>query len=405
MSLVLLGSTSGSVTLQEPAIAGSTVIDLPATSGTMAVLPTATSVLPEASGGTGTTTGYYGFKNRIINGAMVIDQRNAGASVTPTSGSYTLDRWTYAATQSSKFSLQQNAGSVTPPVGFVNYLGLTSLSAYSIVTSDLFGFQQRIEGFNTSDLAWGTANAASVTLSFWVRSSLTGTFGGSVRNHDASRSQPFSYTISAANTWEYKTVTIAGDTSGTWPKDNGIGLRLSFGLGVGSNFSSTAGSWGSGVYLSATGATSVVGTNGATWYVTGVQLEIGTSATPFERRMYGQELALCQRYYWRFNGIGGATIFSAGGLAVTTTRGDFAIQNPVSMRSVPSAIDYASLGITLFGTSTTAVTSASLVTATSESSLNFTVVQANVASGLTQFRPYNLSATSASSYIGATAEL
>ena len=241
----------------------------------------------------------YGFKNRIINGAMVIDQRNAGASVTPTTGVHTLDRWLAAAySASSKFSVQQNAGSVTPPAGFTNYLGVTSLSAYSVSSSDFLSIIQSIEGFNIADLGWGTANAKTVTLSFWVRSSLTGTFGGSLANQDGSRSYPFSYTITTANTWEYETITIAGDTTGTWLTTNGLGLALRIGLGVGSTYSGTAGAWAAGAnYFSATGATSVVGTNGATFYITGVQLEVGSTATSFDYRPYGTELALCQRYF------------------------------------------------------------------------------------------------------------
>jgi len=297
MSLVLLGSTSGSVTLQEPAIAGSTTINLPATSGTMAVLPTATSVLPEASGGTGTTTGYYGFKNRIINGAMVISQRGTSAFTQTTAVQYTLDRWFAYGSVASKFTVQQNAGSVTPPVGFINYLGVTSSSAYSISSTDLFEIVQRVEGLNVSDFAWGTASAATVTLSFWVRSSLTGTFGGVIGNGSFNRSYPFSYTISSANTWEQKSVTIAGDTSGTWLTTNGVGLYIAIALGVGSTYSGTAGAWAGTEYASATGATSVVGTNGATFYITGVQLEKGSTATSFDYRPYGTELALCQRYF------------------------------------------------------------------------------------------------------------
>ena len=238
--------------------------------------------------------GTNAMKNRIINGAMMIDQRNAGASVTPTSGQYTIDRWWHQLSQTSKISVQRSS---TAPAGFVNSALITSLSAYSIGSSDYFNILQNVEGFNVADLGWGTASAQTITVSFWVRSSLTGTFGGAVLNADQSRAYPFTYTISSANTFEYKTVTIAGDTSGTWLKDNSTGLRLSFGLGVGSSFSSTAGSWASGVYLSATGATSVVGTSGATFYITGVQLEKGSTATSFDYRPYGTELALCQRYF------------------------------------------------------------------------------------------------------------
>ena len=243
------------------------------------------------------SSGLYGFKNRILNGQMVIDQRNAGASVTPTNGQYLVDRWFAELDAASKFTVQQNAGSVTPPVGFTNYLGCTSTSAYTVTASQVFIVEQRIEGFNISDFAWGTANAKTVTLSFQVYSSLTGTFGGALQNGAANRSYPFSYSIPVANTWTTIAVTIAGDTSGTWITNSGRGINLSFGLGVGSTYSGTAGAWTAGAYYSATGATSVVGTSGATFYITGVQLEKGSTATSFDYRPYGTELMLCQRYY------------------------------------------------------------------------------------------------------------
>jgi hypothetical protein len=252
---------------------------------------------------TTSTTGEFvtsvtGFKNRIINGAMVIDQRNAGASVTPTSGQYTLDRYKFDLTQTSKITTQQNAGAVTLPVGFSNYLGITSSSAYAVLAGDYFLFSQSIEGFNFADMAWGTANAKTITLSFQVYSSLTGTFGGSLNNSAQSRSYPFTYTISVANTWTTISVTIAGDTTGTWiGATSGIGLRIYWNLGTGTTFSGTAGAWAAATYLSATGATSVVGTNGATFYITGVQLEKGSTATSFDYRSYPTELGMCQRYY------------------------------------------------------------------------------------------------------------
>jgi hypothetical protein len=201
--------------------------------------------------------------------------------------------------------VQRNAGAVTPPTGFSNYMGFTSLSAYTVGSSEQFAVFQAVEGFNASDFAWGTASATAVTLSFWVRSSLTGAFGGSFRNSATNRSYPFAYTISAANTWEQKSITVPGDSSGSWLVDNGVGLYLTFGFGVGSALSGPAGAWASSNFISATGATSVVGTNGATFYITGVQLEAGTVATPFEHRSFGQELALCQRYYERINSLVG----------------------------------------------------------------------------------------------------
>ena len=277
-------------------------------------------------------------RNRIINGDMRIDQRNAGASVTiTTSNQYTVDRWQGGATVSSKFSVQQNAGSVTPPAGFTNYLGCTSLAATSLGASDYYVVQQKIEGLNIADLGWGTANARTVTLSFWVRSSLTGTFGGTIQNSSGGRSYVFTYTISAANTWEQKSITITGDTSGTWLTTNGIGMYLLFSLGVGSTFSGTAGSWSGSNLLSATGATSVVGTNGATFYITGVQLEIGTSATPFERRLYGQELANCQRYYAKItSGNPSDAAIIALGVTITTTNTVGLLPFRQQMRAVPT---------------------------------------------------------------------
>jgi hypothetical protein len=187
----------------------------------------------------------FGMRNRIINGAMRIDQRNSGAANTPVHDGFALDRYKWALSQTSKLTVQQDSSSNTV-AGFTSSMKVTSSSAYSVGSSDYFFVRQDIEGNNVADLAWGTANARPITLSFWVRSSLTGTFGGSLRNSDGSRSYPFSYTINSANTWEYETITIPGDTSGTWLTTNGIGISCSFGLGAGSSFSGTAGSWQAG---------------------------------------------------------------------------------------------------------------------------------------------------------------
>ena len=299
---------------------------------------TVTGTLPVANGGTGVTTAIdYGFKNRIINGSMVIDQRNAGASVTPTNGQYTVDRFEaimYAT--AGKYTVQQNAGAVTPPVGFMNYLGVTSSSAYSIASGDIYGFRQAIEGYNIADLGWGTANAKTITLSFQVYSSLTGTFGGSLQNSAQNRSYPFSYSVPAANTWTTISVTIAGDTSGTWLTTNGNGMRVFWGLGVGSTFSGTAGAWSGNQYYSATGATSVVGTNGATFYITGVQLEKGSTATSFDYRPYGTELALAQRYYQQSTPAGGQLNFCGAYCRSAIVIESFGTQFVVQMRATPT---------------------------------------------------------------------
>ena len=334
--LITTADNTGNLNLQSN---GTTVLGL--TSGGVAVTGTLTqggnNVLTSASLGSSAqaysanlteyaSTG-VNMRNRIINGDMKIDQRNAGASVTPANGAvtYTIDRWAFYVNQASKLTAQQSS---TAPSGFTNSLKVTSSSAYSVGASDRFLLQQYIEGFNVADLGWGTANAKTVTLSFQVYSSLTGTFGGSLKNNDGTRSYPFSYTISSANTWTTVSVTIAGDTSGTWEKTTAAGIILNFGLGTGSTFSGTSGSWASANYDSVTGATSVVGTNGATWYITGVQLEVGSTATPFERRMYGTELALCQRYFQRLG--------SAVGMASASNFITAAIQFFVPMRTTPT---------------------------------------------------------------------
>lgn len=306
-------------------------------------------ITTSTAGGTLGAGNATNFKNRIINGAMMIDQRNAGASVTITNTSdvtYTLDRWLVFGTAASKFSVQQNAGSVTPPTGFINYLGITSLSAYSIVSDSVFQLTHRVEGLNCADLGWGTANAKTVTLSFLVYSSLTGTFGGSLRNSAANRSYPFTYTISSANTWNQINLTIAGDTTGTWLTNNGIGISVTFGLGAGSILSGTAGSWASANYATATGATSVVGTNGATFYITGVQLEVGASASSFEVRDYGRELVMCQRYYqksYNYSAVPGS-VDQAGAYMCPYMPAGNAIRGTIfyktSMRSAPTVTTY-----------------------------------------------------------------
>jgi hypothetical protein len=334
---------------------------------------------------------------------MVIDQRNAGASVTPTDGTYTLDRWLYKATQASKTSVQQNAGAVTPPTGFTNYLGCTSLSAYAVLTGDAFNIQQRVEGFNTADLAWGTANAQTITLSFWVRSSLTGTFGGSVQNSAGNRSYPFSYTISVANTWEQKTVVVSGDTSGTWVTNNGIGAIVMLSLGAGTTFSGTAGAWAASDLRSATGATSVVGTNTATFYITGVQLEKGSTATSFDYRPYGTELALCQRYAWTIKGSSQQVCNGFVRLAALFTG---TIQFPVTMRTnaaltVPNSAGYFNVS---WGSSDTSMATIAIGGAGTLITENNALLQATL-SGATVGQGGVLQLNNASSYVLFTAEL
>jgi len=274
----------------------------------------------------------YVLKNRIINGDMRINQRNLG-TVNPVSSDtlkYTIDRfWVYNSNASSKFSVQQSS---TAPAGFVNSALITVTNAYTPTGGDEFEIGQYIEGLNIADLDWGTANAKTVTLSFWVRSSVTGTFGGSLVNSGYNRSYPFSYTISASNTWEQKSITITGDTTGTWLTTSGVGIRLQLSLGVGSTKTTTAGAWTAGEYYNSTGSVNLVATAGATFYITGVQLEQNTSATPFERRLYNQELANCQRYL-------PVTIGTMGsGVTPSSTAAYTYVPFPVTPRVAPTGI-------------------------------------------------------------------
>jgi hypothetical protein len=279
-----------------------------------------------------------GARNRIINGDMRIDQRNAGASII-SNGGFPVDRWVNYYTGGGAITSQR---STTAPSGFTNSLQLTASTAdSSLAAGDYYFLRQNIEGFNSADLGYGTADAKTVTLSFWVRSSVTGVYGGSLGNSAENRSYAFAFTVSAANTWEYKTIAIPGDTAGTWVTDNGVGLRVNFSLGMGSNFLGTAGSWTGSLLLSATGATNWISTSGATFYITGVQLEAGSVATPFERRSYGQELALCQRYCPAISYYtnGGDRFLGAAG---STTNSNPIVNFQVTPRTAPTGLTVSS---------------------------------------------------------------
>jgi hypothetical protein len=294
---------------------GDTGIQTPMYNGTI----TANAVTPSVN-----------MKNRIINGAMVIDQRNAGASVTLTSGGvFPVDRFMCFSNNDGVMTGQQDSSA---PSGFINSLKITTTTADSSLGSTQYAeVQQNIEGLNTGDLNWGSSSAKTITLSFWVRSSLTGTFGGAIRNSANNRSYAFSYTISSANTWEYKTITIAGDTTGTWLIDSGIGLKVCFGMGAGSTYTGTAGTWTGSTLVQPTGTVSVVGTNGATFYITGVQLEVGSTATSFDYRPYGTELDLCKRYYQEPNSTFWAMLYRGDNYQMSV------YQYPVTMRATPTS--------------------------------------------------------------------
>jgi hypothetical protein len=344
--------------------------------------------------------------NRIINGAMTIDQRNAGASVTQTAGvTYTVDRWAAYGNQASKFTVQQNAGSVTPPTGFTNYLGVTSSSAYTVGSGDGFWIRQPIEGANIADFGWGTANAKTVTLSFWVRSSLTGAFGGAILDNFTPLSYPFSYTIATANTWEQKTITITGPTSGSFPTGNTAGLYLLIGLGNGATLSGTAGAWTAANLQNVTGATSVVGTSGATFYITGVQLEAGSTASPFAHEFVGDTLRKCQRYYWQLPPSSSYTasmpMIGAGQAWSSTNAANFTATFPVTMRASPTLFQS---GLKIYSPNIGARTaSITLQSSTAANGANLHISGASAMSGGQMW--YIVGSANATDYIGFGAEL
>ena len=304
----------------------------------------------------GVTTAYVGSvndgpisgaRNKIINGAMEIDQRNNGASVTQNgSGLFAVDRFKLNGHSSDGVFTGQRSGVV--PVGFTSSLLITITTAdASIGASQEYFVNQHIEGSNITDLNWSSSNAKTVTLSFWVRSSVTGNFGGAFKNNGATRCYPYSYTINSANTWEYKTITIPGDTTGTWATDTSSGIEVYFSLGVGSSRKGTANTWAASNLSAPTSSVDLISTLNATLYITGVQLEVGTVATPFERRSYGQELALCQRYYCQStNSVAASSLYNqSDGVYLAAFNYSNAswvggsTNFPVSMRTTPSTVN------------------------------------------------------------------
>ena len=328
--------SSNWVAFQAPATVSSNVTwTLPATDGTSGQALT-TDGSGTLSWAAGAPDNGYNFRNRIINGDMRIDQRNAGAAVTVNANAtfFSVDRFAGLGNGSAGvFTLQQDSSA---PVGFVNSIKATVTTIDSSISSENYRVQHKIEGTNVADLGFGTANAKTVTLSFWARSSVTGTFGGAIKNSAQNRSYPFTYSISVADTWEYKTITIAGDTSGTWLTDTGTGIWVSWSLGGDTN--NTAGAWVGSNSVGATGQTQLISTLNATWYITGVQLEVGSVATPFERLDYGRQLIQCQRYYYKnfpaLSNSGLGSSFNADAQFVVVT-GFF----PVQMRIRPTALE------------------------------------------------------------------
>ena len=337
----------------------------------------------------------FGFKNRIINGAMVVSQRNGTNSVTINSAAwtYTVDR--FCCLGQSADGVYTVAQSSTAPAGFVNSLLVTVTTADSSVgAGQIYTLRQTIEGYNIADLNWGTANAQSATLSFWVRSSVTGTFSGCF-NNEGTASYPFTYTINSANTWEQKTVTVAGPTSGTWGSTNSNGIRLTWSLGTGSTYSGTANTWNySTEYFAASSTTNLISTNGATFYITGVQLEKGSTATSFDYRPYGTELALCQRYLpgYIYSSSSGSEMISWARGGSSANLATAQIVFPVTARVPPTGVSVTGSSWAVSGTAFTTV-------GFSTSSTSVGHLDLSGGSGMTAFAMYTFTSSGVGSKI------
>lgn len=338
------------------------------------------------------------FKNRIINGDMRIDQRNAGASVTLPDGavnySFPVDRWACSRATGATATGQQST-TVPSGQGFINSLVITNGTGISVSSTGEGYVFQAIEGLNTSDLMWGTANARTVTLSFWVQSSITGTHSGAFTNSALNRSYPFQYTISSANTWTQISVTIPGDTSGTWLTTNGRGIMVIFNNGSGSTKLTTANAWAAGNYYGVTGSVALNSVTGSTWYITGVQLEVGSFATGFEYVDYSTQLILCQRYYQHFTQPALRGVLAAG-----TAASRCGMQFPVVMRTAPTSAIIGTVNV-FDGAAVSAISSINA----SYNTANVMELDFNLAISLGALRPalvYQLGTTGA---ITASAEL
>jgi hypothetical protein len=356
----------------------------------------------------GNTTAEYlvpvtGFKNRIINGRMQISQRGTSFTGISTDGPYTVDRFQYAMNGGGAVSSSQSS---TSPAGFSNSLLTTVTTADgTVASSSYYQVRQNIEGFNIADLNWGTANSKTVTVSFWVNCSVLGTYTFTLRNAGGAVSYVTTYSIPVANTWTYITITVPGPTIGTWGSTNDTGIFATWDLGTGStSVTSSTNTWIAGNFTGATGATKLINTNGATFYLTGVQLELGSTATSFDYRPYGTELALCQRYYYKL-AIGQGNSRALSGYISSTTQSINLLNMPVSMRTSPTALETSGTAAHYSVAYTNTETTCSAVPSYNDASFNTVSVIGPVASGLTPGQGCQLRYINASAYLAVSAEL
>ena len=341
------------------------------------------------------------FRNKIVNGDLSVDQRDGTATINGTGVTYNVDRFLGRGVASAGvFTLAQDT---TSPDNFTSSIKATVTTAdSSIATGSSYRLQTNIEGINMADMNWGSSSARTAVLSFYVRSSVTGTFGLSVANGNFDRFRVFSYTIDSADTWERKIITVPGDTSGTWPTNNSLSVRLNWSLGIGTNVDGTAGSYGSSTAEGLQGQTNLIATNNATFFLTGVQFEVGEIATDFEHLPHDVQLTRCQRYlYKNTNNADGASASSMGMAYSTSAMQEAHFTFPCEMRTAPTCT---LSGLRLYNSSQGNI-SGGTFSIFSASKYAAQIQAASVSTTLTQHRTYSFRFTGTSDFIQADAEL
>lgn len=348
-----------------------------------------------------------GFRNLLINGAMQIDQRGSASSAKTTNG-YVTDRW-YVENGCDAVLSSQQSTDVPTGQGFTNSLKVTSTTADATIGATQFAvITQHIEGFNSAQLAWGTSGAKQIAVSFWVKASVAGTYSFTVYNDGASRICPTAYTINSANIWEKKTITVFGDTSGTWLTTNGRGVVVNFYTALGSNYLGTSGAWNGSSIYGVTGQANAWASTNNIFAITGVQLEQNYQPTPFEQRPYGVELQLCQRYYFRYQMITSGGYHRLPSLMNTysSNAAQGMVWHPVPMRNPngPTSVEYYGVGLTDNATFDSGFGTVTLNTSNS-SPYTSLINLASIAGTVTTGTGRNLELSNAASYFGLSAEL